>query len=63
MKAHDPFRPSTVLHTLETSIEPTVVDLSHEAFIRKMQLQYFDVIEDSKDDDWTYIPTGVLAHK
>ena len=28
-----------------------------------MQLQSFDVIEDSKDDDCTFIPTGVLAHK
>ena len=52
-----------MLHTIETSIEPTPNDLCHEAFIRKMQLQYFDVIEDSKDEDWAYIPTGVISHK
>ena len=27
-----------------------------------MQLQYFDTMEDNADEDWSFIPTGVLSH-
>ena len=38
-------------------------DLNHEAFIQKMQLQYFDTQEDTKSDDWNFIPIRVTAHR
>ena len=63
LKTHDPFCPSSSLHIIETSVESSNADLNHEAFIRKMQLQYFDALEDSLDEDWSFIPTGVIAHK
>ena len=27
-----------------------------------MQLQYFDTLEDNADEDWSFVPTGVIAH-
>ena len=37
--------------------------MSCEAFIHKMQLQYFDSLEDAMDPDWSHIPSSVLAHR
>ncbi len=34
-----------------------------EAFIRKLELQYFDTLEDAKSTDWAYIPSQVLSHR
>ena len=28
-----------------------------------MQLQYFDAQEDTKSDDWNFIPIGVTGHR
>ena len=28
-----------------------------------MQLQYFDTLEDNADEDWSFVPTGVIAHQ
>jgi hypothetical protein len=52
-----------VCHVLETALQPSTDEISNEAFIRKMQLQYFDVLEDNNDEDWSYVPTGVIDHK
>ena len=62
--SHDPFRSDSVCHILETEITAgdSITTLNHEAFVRKMQLQYFDTLEDNEDEDWSFIPTGVLAH-
>ena len=27
-----------------------------------MQLQYFDTLEDNADEDWSFVPTGIIAH-
>ena len=50
-KVNDPFNKNNKYHILETYIEASPNELSHEAFIRKMQLQYFDAIEDLNSDD------------
>ena len=61
--SHDnPFIPESKYHILETRMEDHNHDLNHEAFIQKMQLQYFDTQEDSKSDDWSFIPIGVTGH-
>ena len=61
---HDPFNSDLVCHVLETDITSgdSITTLNHEAFVRKMQLQYFDTLEDNADEDWSFVPTGVLAH-
>jgi len=62
---HDPFNPESTHHVLETIVQPDdpSIALSREAFIRKMQVQYFDALEDKDGDDWSFIPTAVTAHK
>ena len=52
-------------HVLETDVYNGSPDqtLNHQAFINKMQLQYFDAKEDNQSNDWSYLPTAVLAHK
>ena len=44
----NPFVPESKYHILETRMEDHHHDLNHEVFIRKMQLQYFDVIKGFK---------------
>ena len=65
LEAHpfpDPFQPDKVEHILETDIS-SPQNLSYEAFVQKMQLQYFDTLEDSADDDWSHIPTSIITHQ
>ena len=59
----DLFNKDNEYHILETCIEPSQDCLSHEAFVRKMQLQYFDALEDSAEEDWSFVPIGVLDHR
>ena len=64
LHTHDPFKPDNPCHILETDLGlDNEESLSHQAFIRKVQLQYFDSLEDSTDEDWSYIPTGIITHK
>jgi len=60
----DPFNPNSHLHVLETNISPvdSYVTLSQDAMIRKMELQYFDTLEDEKEGS-SFVPTEVLAHR
>ena len=44
-------------------MEPSLNELSHEAFIKKMQIQYFDAVEGLNSDDWSFVPIGILDHK
>ena len=57
----DVFDPSSSFHILETELDAPVPK-SHEAFIRKMELQHLDSKMDSVDEDWSFVPTSVLAH-
>jgi len=59
----DPFYQTSEHHILETTLDTQDQDLSQEAFIRKMQLQYFDAVEDSNSEDWSFVPIGVVSHK
>ena len=45
--SHDPFKSDSASHVLETetSSGSSISTLNHEAFVRKMQLQYFDTME------------------
>ena len=36
--------------------------MSKTAFMNKVQLQYFDAVEDTQQEDWSYIPIGVISH-
>ena len=58
----DVFDPSSSFHILETELDAPVPK-SHEAFIWKMELQYLDSKMDSVDEDWSFVPTSVLAHR
>ena len=57
----DIFEPSSSFHILETELDAPA-HKSHEAFIRKMELQYLDSKMDSLDEDWSFVPTSVLTH-
>ena len=63
LHTHDPFNPTSVVHTFENALSPVQTDLQHDAFIRKMELQYFDTCNDLLDDDFSYIPKFVLCHR
>ena len=63
LRPHDPFDPSSSCHILETALDSQEEALSNQAFIRKIQLQYFDAQKDNEDDSWDFVPTGVLAHR
>ena len=62
--SHDPFESNSVCHVLETDLtaKDSITTLNHEAFVRKMQTQHFDTLEDNADEDWSFVPTGVMAH-
>ena len=59
----DPFKPDSVEHILETDFDTSKSDLNHEAFVRKMQMQYFDCMDDALDTDQSHVPSQVIAHK
>ena len=58
----NPFDAQNTAHILETVVE-SIGNLSYEAFVRKMQLQYLDTLEDMADEDWSHIPISVLSHQ
>ena len=57
----DVFDPGSSFHVLETELDAPVPQ-SHDAFISEMELQCLDLLMDSMDDDWAFMPTSVLAH-
>ena len=59
------FDPTSGFHILETNVNPSSheIALSQAQLARKMELQYFDSLEDNNDDSWDFIPTGVVAHR
>ena len=60
-KFSDPFNPESSFHILESTTNlDSETELNHDAFMHKMQLQYFDSVKDSKDEDWSFVPQGVL---
>ncbi len=62
---NDIFDPTNTFHVLETDLDPIQPpkQMDTEAFIRKLELQYFDTLEDAKSTDWAYIPSQVLSHR
>ena len=61
--SNDPFDPTSTHHILESQLSGSNDDLCHDAFLHKMQVQYFDHVKDSTDQDWSYVPTSVIAHR
>ena len=56
----DPF--ATNAHILETEIESNHDDLTRDALMRKMHLQFLDTFEDARDG-FSFTPTEVVAHR
>ena len=60
---YNPFEPNSVEHILESDFDLDKPNLNHEAFVRKMQSQCFDSMEDALDTDQSHVPAQVIAHK
>ena len=58
-----PFDPSNSFHVLETPVDADDADMSQTAFINKVQLQYFDAVNDTEAEDWSFLPVGILDHQ
>ena len=63
LHTNNPLDPTSTHHILESKTTGDHDDLCHGAFIRKMSVECFDHVEDTQDEDWSHIPTSVLAHQ
>ena len=61
---NDPFKSDYVCHVLKTNITSgdSITTLSHAFFVRKIQLQDLDTLEDNADEYWLFVPTDVIAY-
>ena len=52
LNVNNPFKVDDPKYILETDLFCDSTALSQEDFARKIQLQYFDSLEDNEDEDW-----------
>lgn len=57
----DPFDNTNLHHVIETFTN-NEQDLTQVALINHKQIQYFDILEDTKAEDNSFIPTSILGH-
>ena len=62
---NDPFDPEHYFHILDTTSDYSEVVplLNQEVFVRKVQLQYVNALEDESSDYPPFVPMEVLDHR